>query len=581
MGSVWREVLTLQLGHYSNFVGSHWWNIQDSNLYYDAEVKDPYCEISNNVLFREGQTQHGQTTYTPRLILLDLKGSLNSLKQEGVLYEGRQTEPTVTWEGGVSVHKEEPVKKNQFLRDLDRHDGQRHTDRNLNGAAYQAEQRAVPQRPLDLSQRNYQLEGSVTVWSDYLRVHLHPKTVSVVHQYNHEGDSDRFEAFGQGEKLFQDPAFLDDFEDRLHFYVEECDYLQGFHLLCDLQDGFSGAASKLLELLKDEYGGRGIFTSGVAPTSHMETSPVKDIYRLLNTVMGIVNLSNRSSIFCPLSLNENLLRRRPASAATFPHLIYNASVNYHSSAVLASALDTLTLPHRLHSSNLSLVQLANALNVSGRKMVMASASLPFPLQEGSTLPDALFSHQGEVPWRPLSPCGELRDSRCFSQSVVLRGISREQQVSNLPPGEKPPSVLHACPTGDEVLGKYIYSHFPATLSAVHVAQTPSKVLTPYPQLFTAAINRQGHLAAAGAPSGGGVESMPVLSALQSSPVLHNVLRNLHKDVTCLDLRKFNSFLSAGTEVDDFKDALEELRTLSQCYKMNFDLDESEDESDME
>uniref|UniRef100_A0A4W3GFV1 Misato Segment II tubulin-like domain-containing protein n=1 Tax=Callorhinchus milii TaxID=7868 RepID=A0A4W3GFV1_CALMI len=126
MGSVWREVLTLQLGHYSNFVGSHWWNIQDSNLYYDAEVKDPYCEISNNVLFREGQTQHGQTTYTPRLILLDLKGSLNSLKQEGVLYEGRQTEPTVTWEGGVSVHKEEPVKKNQFLRDLDRHDVSSH-----------------------------------------------------------------------------------------------------------------------------------------------------------------------------------------------------------------------------------------------------------------------------------------------------------------------------------------------------------------------------------------------------------------------------------------------------------------------
>lgn len=23
-----REILTIQLGHYSNFIGAHWWNIQ-------------------------------------------------------------------------------------------------------------------------------------------------------------------------------------------------------------------------------------------------------------------------------------------------------------------------------------------------------------------------------------------------------------------------------------------------------------------------------------------------------------------------------------------------------------------------
>ncbi len=28
MGSLCREVITLQLGHYSNFVGTHWWNLQ-------------------------------------------------------------------------------------------------------------------------------------------------------------------------------------------------------------------------------------------------------------------------------------------------------------------------------------------------------------------------------------------------------------------------------------------------------------------------------------------------------------------------------------------------------------------------
>lgn len=36
-------------------------------------------------------------------------------------------------------------------------------------------------------QKGYQLEGSVKVWSDFLRIHLHPRTISVIHQYNHDG----------------------------------------------------------------------------------------------------------------------------------------------------------------------------------------------------------------------------------------------------------------------------------------------------------------------------------------------------------------------------------------------------------
>ncbi|GCB78013.1 hypothetical protein scyTo_0021159, partial [Scyliorhinus torazame] len=212
----------------------------DAALCYDGESSEPYSDIGNNVLFREGLTLRGQATYTPRLILMDLKGSLSSLKQEGALYGG----------------------------EVD-------SSRNLNSTAFQGEERAAPlsvaARPLDLSHGTYRLESNVRVWSDYLRVHLHPKTISVIQQYNHSSTADRFEAFGFGEKLMRDPSFLDDFEDRLHFYIEECDYLQGFHVLCDLQDGFAGLSAKVVELLNDEYGGRGIFTCGFTPTSYADT----------------------------------------------------------------------------------------------------------------------------------------------------------------------------------------------------------------------------------------------------------------------------------------------------------------------
>lgn len=108
-------------------------------------------------------------------------------------------------------------------------------------------------------------DGPVRLWSDYLNVRLHPKSLYVIPQYMHDGYGRSFaspslipdsrglpsranlegmeyallsfspflprecgvlEAFGQGERLLQDPGCLEELEDRLHFYVEECDYLQ-------------------------------------------------------------------------------------------------------------------------------------------------------------------------------------------------------------------------------------------------------------------------------------------------------------------------------------------------------------------
>lgn len=42
----------------------------------------------------------------------------------------------------------------------------------------------------------------------------------------HGREAGRLEAFGQGESILKEPRYLEELEDRLHFYVEECDYLQ-------------------------------------------------------------------------------------------------------------------------------------------------------------------------------------------------------------------------------------------------------------------------------------------------------------------------------------------------------------------
>ncbi|NXK53665.1 MSTO1 protein, partial [Chauna torquata] len=155
------------------------------------------------------------------------------------------------------------------------------------------------------------------LWSDYLSVQLHPKSIYVIQQYNHDGYSGCLEAFGQGETLLQDPGCVEELEDRLHFYVEECDYLQGFQVLCDLHNGFSGVGAKVTELLYDEYSGKGILTWGLTPVMpdtgvnpncwiFFSQDSQKNFYRLMNTALGIVHLSSHSSLFCPLSLSGSL-----------------------------------------------------------------------------------------------------------------------------------------------------------------------------------------------------------------------------------------------------------------------------------
>nr|XP_020497889.1 protein misato homolog 1 isoform X1 [Labrus bergylta] len=572
MSNPCREVITLQLGHYSNFVGTHWWNLQDASLSYDPEAAAG--DIQSDVVFREGQTQGGHVTHTPRLIAMDLKGSLRTLRQEGCLYDPGKDTSAITWDGSLMMHQESPPAKNPFLEDLDRLDrGEILAEADFFSSSQphcSAGALSVDTVNSQLArvQKAYRLEGSVKVWSDFLRIHLHPRTISVIHQYNHDGEAHRLEAFGQGEALLQGPV-LEQLEDKLHFFVEECDYLQGFQVLCDLADGFAGLGSKVTEMLQDSYGGRGILTWGLAPVSHPNSTPMKDLYHMLNCTLGTIQLANHSSFFCPLTLRGGL-GRRPSSPMEFPHLNYDPSLWFHSSAVLALALDALTLPYRLRNDSVPMWQLADSLAVSGRKVVAAYGAIPFPMMHGGSLPDALSACTDSLPWRPLSSCPEPGDGQCYGQWATLRGFESQRLISSLAPGDKPPTPLHSLHSGEDVLASYIRSFYPTAPLALQMVSSPSKLTPPFPQMFSQSVGAQGFLQSRlphpGSPAPV-VSSAPVMTSLQSGTAVGQWLSELHRGVSAFDIRRVApSFLSQGPEMADYEEALEQLRLLSRCYR---------------
>lgn len=156
-----REILTLQFGHYSNYVGAHFWNIQELSFDYTGTSK---TEINHDILYREGQTLKGEVTYTPRLLLAEIKGALKSLPESGGLPDESEFDPSsIQWEF-VEKIEEPAAHKNDYLNDID-----------------------CEESP-DIEAKEYNFEENVKTWSDFLYPRLHSRSVNIVKEYQHGSD---------------------------------------------------------------------------------------------------------------------------------------------------------------------------------------------------------------------------------------------------------------------------------------------------------------------------------------------------------------------------------------------------------
>lgn len=155
-----RELINLQFGHYSNFVGAHFWNIQE--LSFDYTGKKP-TDINHDVLYREGE-RFGKATYTPRLLLADLNGALGSLSCSGGLSECFSTDVDQYPSDWPNVDKCEELKieKNDYLKYIN-------NEGNVDETVIE----------------KFDFESNIKTWTDYLFPRFHDRTISLINQYKH------------------------------------------------------------------------------------------------------------------------------------------------------------------------------------------------------------------------------------------------------------------------------------------------------------------------------------------------------------------------------------------------------------
>jgi hypothetical protein len=50
----------------------------------------------------------------------------------------------------------------------------------------------------------------------------------------------------------------EEYEDRIRFFAEECDYLEGFQVVVDADSGFGGYGSEMIRYLSDDFGSKSV-----------------------------------------------------------------------------------------------------------------------------------------------------------------------------------------------------------------------------------------------------------------------------------------------------------------------------------
>lgn len=554
-----REILTLQLGNYANYVGTHLWNIQEASFVYGSATNP--SELSQDIFYREGKTPAGQVTFTPRMILVDLKGSLKHLQEDGDLYSNKPNQSTeniltqMLWDPEKFEEiKEEPVEKYQYQKDLE------------------------SDVPSDLcNETEYKFKETVTSWTDYSFARYHPRSINIIEEYTHSTSEVTFDTITNGMELYNNYEFQENFTDRIRQYIEECDECQGFQTIFDCHDGFCGIAIPTLEHIQDEYSKASIVYPVIPPNLpnfKNADAAVSTSIKVINIALGFSHLAERCSLFVPLSTMERCWRRLE-KPIIFPHISFMEHNYYHTAALLATFLDLVSLRYRLKDPvpGCFLHALCGDLTQYGRKMGAGGLAFPLPIGSSEDLIDFLDNRSKPI-YTLLTPNTTIGTTNIL-QSVSVRGIPNnklKRPSTSRAAQRQQRMAAYRCESVSAMMQFYYECHLQSSMTHVTACNSPMNIRTPFPlELFDLRIGNDGFVHDFGRGAQQSVESAPVFANIQSSTDLGKTLDSLHREVSRIKIARISRYAESGLEQEDYKETLERLIEFKERYEDDYEL----------
>jgi hypothetical protein len=465
-----RELVSVQLGGYANYVGAHFWNLQDESL------REPPAsrELDQAVLLRECASPR---RYAPRLQIVDLSGAFGSLSLDagtvrsvqGPKAPKRLRDPLALDGGGYDGHRddEDESDKRQVLWEGDAQTYER-ASVPLSPYLQSLEEVHDAEEDADGASPDYGLDSGVSFWSDYLKVRLHPRTCYAVPGVHAGVDS--FSSHESGASA-AGAAALDEVFDGLRFFAEDCDSLGGVVFTIDAFSGFAGFGEQYLARMRDELGGGVPITvfGASAPPDAADYAGIDDGSAKLGRALMLGRVSEAVLVNAAVENEAQYVPLRSAAVSGLPYVHpTRAGGHFHTSAILGAAIDVGLAPMRHKASYLSMASYLNALKPAPFASV---SSLAFALPVVQTLSfarSALLEVDGMVCLS--SQAASARSRQSASSQKDVQAIERQRPVREL------------------VAGRGVSGEFESMCNTTSRVAVP----IPFPRFFDERININGH-----------------------------------------------------------------------------------------
>ena len=575
----------------------------------------------------------GRTVHTPRCLILDVDGSLGSMSKEGYFsyasasdLESLNEYASSTWGGGVSISRFDAVRKVPFQRTLDESMGMfgsqprsgsskrspmleiLETKRQLVQSKHRELEsmrgelvataktgNAASGFLFDLQRRVSDTEAEITsleedierrlhlyrvsigeeedasgifdltdskYWTDYNKTFWHPSCLNILSSLSESSPVDIWDP----ETMTNDE--LEEYSDRLRTTFEQCDQLEGLQVFVDCDTVFGALVSKILDEVKDELGkvrniAFPIFS--VNGPSIGQTAVDTQRIRGINRAMTLASLHDTSALVMPLDPTVW------QSNSSFPHITSLQHQNlYQVGAILASTIDSVTLPYRAASEGYTWRQFTDTLVNNSANFALVSAALPLALSQTNNLSHQFFGFDiyenpetrkvvekdkkilphaswmtSMVPFTSSSSnaSDNLMNSTSggvslpWSESVVLRGVSPEFSSNPADPSYHAPNILY----------QYL-KRYPCASRSFTAQEAGSALPLSYPRFFEKRLNLKN--------------SMPMLTHVQVTRRLTDFFQVVAKQA---DYEVAHRYPTLNFERDAVLSAQDTLLTLQEDY----------------
>ena len=372
------------------------------------------------------------------------------------------------------------------------------------------------------------LDAQEKVWPDFLKTYLHPKSVAElpgawagVTAFDGYGDSCRF---ARGEWL--DTLIAD----RVRHFVEDCDTLQGFHVLAEDTGGFGALTEAALTELRDEYTGAPALVFSTRPPLSARPKEGRRAL-LLSDAVALAQCAPLAGTYVPLGPGD--MRRTP-----LPHVSLDPTRHYHTAGLLSAAVDTVTMPWRTPGESAAGMAGPEGLRgvtglLSGERAApVAALELAMPVPELPTAhdaqqaADARMASQGGKAWAlrkasavltPELKADAFWEDRPLSELAVLRGGRRG-------------SAVVAADEARDTLGRSLWSAAPCRRHCCAL-ESPMPVPLTFPRLFAPTVLRHGDVVSTQVPGAPPPQlatappvDVPVSARLAACPAMGAYLR---------------------------------------------------------